>query len=224
MIVTAHQPGYLPGVSVIAKIAAADAVVWLDDVRFTMPGWTNRNQLPDGYWLTVPVERSDHRTPIREVTIAANPYAAAQRDWREQHVAALRARYTKAAHYDPRLVDVLTGALALPGAPLVELNLRLLDLILSDLGLPATSCQHRQSVVDAPVDGSLSTRLAKMVRAVGGTTYLNGPSPSLDSDAFAAEGIELATFRFAGRNPSVVDPLFRVGHLPSEPSQEVAAV
>lgn len=212
MIVTAHQPGYLPGVSVIAKVAKADAVVWLDNVRFTTPGYVNRNQLPDGTWLAVPVERENHRTPIREVTIGPDE------GWRSHHVAALTERYRDAPHFDPALLRIYETALAEQGAPLAELNLVLLDRILTQLGLaPAV---FRQS--DYPsAGGSLSSKLARMVKAVGGTAYLSGPSSQLDPEVFAREGVDLLYFRFAGENPTIIDPMFRTGQLPARPLQEV---
>lgn len=212
MIVTSHVPGYLPGVSVMAKVARADAVVWLDDVRFTTPGYTNRNQLADGTWLTVPVERESHRSLVREVTIAAG-------DWANDHLWKLRQHFLEAPHFEPALLGLLATRLAREGEPLVDLNLELISFISTILGLPAQ--QFRQS--DYPSGGgSLSSKLIRMVKAVGGTAYLSGPTNSLDPDLFAAEGIELLYFRYAGDNPSVVDPLFREGQLPTGPLQEVS--
>lgn len=214
MIITAHQPGYLPGVSVLAKVARADAVVWLDDARFTMPGWVNRNQLPNGQWLTIPVDRDNHRTPIREVTIAGG-------GWRGHHLRVLREQYGECEHYDQRLLGVIDGIRGGAGEPLVDLNLALIDLLLGGFGLSPR--QHRQHELELPAGGSLSTRIAKMVRAVGGTTYLSGPSTRLDPGVFANEGVELTYFTFAGPNPSAIDALFREGGLPSAPRQEVSA-
>lgn len=215
MIVTAHQPGYLPGVSVIAKVARADAVVWLDAVRFTTPGFVNRNQLPDGTWLAVPVDRESHRSTIREVTIGHDGGG-----WRQEHDAILRSRYGHFDHYDPGVAAVLDGPFAEHGAALADLNLILLERLLRDLGLRPE--QHRQGALElAPGGGSLTSRLIRMVQAVGGTAYLSGPTSRLDAGAFEAAGLQLLFFHYAGENPSVVDPLFRTGALPSEPRQEV---
>lgn len=213
MIVTSHRPGYLPGVSVIAKVAQADAVVWLDDVRFTTPGFVNRNQLPDGTWLAVPFDRENHRSTIREVTIGHDGGG-----WRHEHDALIRERYAHLEHFDPRITAVLDGPLAEPGQPLADLNLVLLSHVLEDLGLPVQ--QFRQSDYPTP-GGSLSSKLVRMVKAVGGTAYLSGPTSALDPAQFAAAGIDLLFFRYAGDNPTVIDPLFRTGELPARPLQEV---
>jgi hypothetical protein len=69
--------------------------------------------------------------------------------------------------------------------------------------------------------GSLSAKLAAMVKEVGGTTYLASASARLVPEVFDAAGVSLIFFRFAGANPSVIDPLFRTGELPSAPLQEV---
>lgn len=217
MIVAAHQPTYLPGVSVMAKVAQADAVVWLDGVRFTTPGYVNRNQLPDGTWLTVPVDRRDHRSTIAEVTIADD-------DWQGPHVNTLRGEYGEL--YDPTFSEILAGELgeySRTGHHLVDLNLELIGWMLSRFGLRPK--QFRQTDYPAP-SGSLSSKLVRTVKEVGGTTYLSGPSTRLDPDVFAAAGVKLAYFDFAGDNPSAIDPLLRDGELPSgagAPRQQVRA-
>ena len=211
MIVTAHQPGYLPGVSVVAKLAHADAVVWLDEARFTTPGFLNRNRLADGTWLTVPVCRRDHRTPIKDVTIASN-------GWQSDHIWTLRERFMGGDHFDPAFTEILASDQAQAGEPLVDVNLQLLGWIVDRLGLPVQ--QFRGSHYPAP-GGSFTSKLIRMVKEVGGTAYLSGPTRHLDREAFKREGLELLTFRFAGDNPSVVDPLLSTGQLPSRPLQEV---
>src|SRR4249920_720967 len=83
-VVTAHQPNTLIGANVVSKIRASDAVIWLDEVQYTKGGWTNRNKLPDGRWLTIPVERHVYGKPINRVRIG-EPV----KNWRELVIHAL---------------------------------------------------------------------------------------------------------------------------------------
>ena len=104
------------------------------------------------------------------------------------------------------------------GRPLVDLNLLLIEWAITSLGLGTR--EFRQSDYPTP-GGSLSSKLVRMVKEVGGTAYLSGPTSRLDAAHFEREGIELLYFRYAGDNPSVVDPIFRDRRLPSSPLQEV---
>lgn len=211
MIVCAHQPCYLAGSSVLAKVAHADAVIWLDDVRFTAPGYCNRNRLPDGTWLAVPVDRENHRTPIREVKIGHDGG-----DWQHRHQSLLRERYQNEPHFDSYPLSLIAAAEA--GTRLVDLNLGLLEWAINALGL--STREFRQSDYPTP-GGDLSSKLVRAVKAVGGTAYLSGPSTRLDPAVFEEAGVELLFFRYAGENPSVIDPLLRTGKLPTRPVQEV---
>lgn len=195
----------------VSKIARADAVLWLDEVRFTTPGFVNRNQLPDGTWLTVPVERRDHLTPIREVVIADD-------EWQAQHTQIIADHYAETPHFNRDIFVPLGGPIANAGSPLVELNLVLMSRIFDQLGLGVR--HHRQSEHRVP-SGSLSSKLAHAVKSIGGTAYLSGPTTALDPEVFEAADLELLFFHFAGDNPSVIDPLFRSGALPTTPHQEV---
>ncbi len=58
MIVSVHQPQYLPWLGYFDKIDRADIFILLDDVQFKKNEWQNRNRIKtaNGWqWLTVPV-------------------------------------------------------------------------------------------------------------------------------------------------------------------------
>jgi len=59
MILTAHQPSYLPWLGLFSKINQSDTFVFLDTVQFAKWDWSSRNKIrtPEGWiWLTVPVQ------------------------------------------------------------------------------------------------------------------------------------------------------------------------
>lgn len=196
MIVTAHQPNYLPGLSVAEKIAEADAVIWLDEVQYTHGGWTNRNRMPDRSWLTIPVERATDMASMNRVRIGDKP------GWREQHAATLARFYGSAA--EPLIAEIMR-----PYRLLIGLNLALLRILLAG----SETVWHFQSHLDgghaeialsmsAPELIPVSERLAMMVEEVGGDIYLSGASGRnyLDEQPFHERGIGLDYFDWRGRN------------------------
>ena len=55
MIVAAHQPHFLPWLGYLAKVAAADVFVVMDDLQYEAQNFQNRNRLKlnnGAQWLT----------------------------------------------------------------------------------------------------------------------------------------------------------------------------
>lgn len=207
VIITAHQPNYLPGLSVIEKVEAADAVIWLDEVQYSHGGWSNRNKMPDGSWLTVPVERRTDMGPINRVRISEHG------GWRSDHVKALAQHYGFPLPGDP--VAQIQDEINRPYRLLVGLNLALIR-ILGD----GSTAWHFQSHLDgghavwaggeeeyelAPI----SQRIAMMVAELGGDVYLSGPSGKnyLDEKPFDERGIKVDYWKFEGENHCAVSRL-----------------
>lgn len=208
MIVTAHQPNFLPGMSIVTKIEDSDAVIWLDEVAYSHGSWTNRNKLPNGDWLTVPVASGSAGQPINRVKLGKK----SKGDWREQTVAKLHEHMPSS----PELSKVCE-ILMRPHKSLIGLNVALLDVVLS-------SCDARwyfqsqldgghetiTAVSDAPEELlPISQRLALMVHEVGGRTYLSGPSGRhyLDERPFLERDIEVVYWEHTGPNPCVLEAL-----------------
>lgn len=194
-VVTIHQPNYVPALSVVEKVEAADIVVWLDDVAFSRGSYTNRNVMTDGSYLTVPV---DHRTldgPIRDVKISDH------RGWARRHVRTIHQNYGSTPVIDAACL-LISHRDHSPDLSLVSLNLALLSLLIrrprkgwfvqSELGLPA--------VDDA------SERLARLVEYVGGTEYLSGQSGRLylNERPFRARDIAVRYMEPRAVNPCVL--------------------
>jgi len=98
MILTAHQPAYLPWLGYFHKVALADVFVILDSVQYEKNSFINRNRIKTSNgeaWLTIPVEMKGHldRT-IRDVRIDSRS------NWRKKHWNSLLLNYRKAAFFD----------------------------------------------------------------------------------------------------------------------------
>lgn len=95
MIVSVHQPQYLPWLGYFAKMDRADVFVLLDTVQYKKNEWQNRNRIKTAQgwqWLTVPVL---YRFPqkIREVEINHRD------NWRHKQRQALISNYRKAPYW-----------------------------------------------------------------------------------------------------------------------------
>ncbi len=207
MIVTAHQPNFLPGLSVIEKCLAADTIVWLDEVLYSPGGFTNRNRLPDGTWITVPVVSGAWTLPINRVGISEHG------QWRQKMVRTIR------QHYRGGWRDDICDIIERPYRLLAGLNVALLEHIFRSA--------HPSHVFQSHLDGGraitavsehrtellpISVRLAMMVEEVGGDTYLSGQSGRnyLDERPFRQRGITVEYWNHTGPNPCALDLLERL--------------
>lgn len=184
----------------IQKVEFADAIIWLDEVQFSHGGFSNRNRMPDGSWLTIPIDRSTDMAEFNRVRISDH------RDWRKDHCKTLRQHYGSVA-------DMICDEIQRPYRLLIGLNLACLQIILGD----SDASWHFQSHLDggravtaisddrvelAPI----SARLALMVSELGGDVYLSGPSGRryLNETPFHDLGIQVDYWQHTGDNPCAV--------------------
>jgi hypothetical protein len=201
-VVAAHQLNFLPGASVMTKIQAADIVVWEDELEFTR-GYEHRNRLPDGRWLTVPVEYGSVGEPLNRVRIA--PRADDGKGWRQPMAAKI------ARAWPGRAGDAVAREILVPHRQLLGLNQALMEILFRELRI--FTSQRFQSLLAAGHEypGAVfnSERLAEMVVEVGGTVYLSGPSGRkyIDEAPFAARGVEVRYWQHEGPNPCALELL-----------------
>ena len=199
-VVSAHQSNFLPGLSVIQKVEAADAVIWLDEVQFSHGGFSNRNRMPDGSWLTIPIDRSTDMAEFNRVRISDH------RDWRRDHCKTLRQHYGHTA-------DAICEEIQRPYRLLIGLNLACLQILLSDSDTQWSFQSHLDggravtAISDDRVElAPISARLALMVAELGGDVYLSGPSGRnyLNEQPFHDLGIQVDYWQHTGDNPCAV--------------------
>lgn len=203
-----HQPNFLPRLSTLAKIYAADVWVVLDDVQFCRRDYQHRarlGQLTDPtrqQWLSLSVELPRGRaTRINEVRLVDQ--ARCQR-----RLEGLTAQYFARSRHWGQLRGPITEL-----ARLVGKTGRL------DEVAEASTCQllellgWRGEVVRSSaltVRPGRSERLADLVAAVGATTYLCGTGGAryLDEQAFRALGLDV---QYAAKPAWVADQVWQDG-------------
>lgn len=98
MILTAHQPAYLPWFGYFDKLVHSDIFIYLDTVQYEKNSFTNRNRIkgPQGeVMLTVPVFTKGHTSETMRNTKIDNRF-----DWRKKHLNSIFVNYKKAAYFE----------------------------------------------------------------------------------------------------------------------------
>ncbi len=133
VILTAHQPVYLPWLGLFHKIALADKFCFFDDVQYQPKGWNNRNKIKfsngQTNWLTVPVKRSGYREKSF-IDIEINNDIP----WRRKHSISIKNNYSRAKYYN-LYSDGLMEFYKKEWKYLVNLNYEMLLFFLEELGL-----------------------------------------------------------------------------------------
>lgn len=167
MILTAHQPVYLPWLGLFHKIALADAFVSFNQVQYQVKDWNNRNRIstPQGpIWLSVPVKKKGHlEKKYTEIEID-NSLPWARKHWRS-----LALSYKKAPHF-AAYADFFEAVYSREWNTLVELNEYMLRWFLETLGLKRTFL----SAADFEFQGSKSDLVLDMCKTVGAKAYIFG--------------------------------------------------
>jgi len=191
MIVTIHQPDFLPWLGFFDRWEKSDTYIVLDDVQFIRRGWHHRDKIKtqNGIeWLTVPVQKKGrYSQTIKEVRINN------EENWRHKHLETIQAAYRKATNFDlvyGRLSEIYNVDHDL----LISFNMNLLRLCSKMLDINTL-------VVFASefnVKSTGSQRLVDLVKSVGGKEYLTGSGSRdyLDEALFNKEGINVCWQKF----------------------------
>ena len=105
MIVSIHQPNYLPWLGYFNKIVRSDVFVIFDDVQFPIGKkgfFGNRNQIKTNssqLWLTVPVLDRSKCKNFNEIKINQN-------GWNEKHIKNIDNFYRKSEYFDVYYKDI----------------------------------------------------------------------------------------------------------------------
>lgn len=139
MIVSGHQPAYLPWLGLLHKASLCDVFVYMDDVQYLTQDWNNRNRVigRDGrpFWLTVPVDlKGSSSRLLKDIRIAPHRGKPSQH-WQASHWQSLRTCYGKTKYFAEYAPFFEWLYLDNEWSLLSELNLAVLDQALDWFGL-----------------------------------------------------------------------------------------
>lgn len=153
MILTAHQPSYLPWLGFFSKMVKSDTFVYLDTVSYSKWDWGSRNKIRthEGWmWLTIPILTGGNSNQIfTEVKIDNT------QQWARKHWKSISMNYSRAPFfslYENFFRDVYSNEWTY----LSELNEHITKFLMKSLGIKikfvkaSTSLQlegHKSSLV-----------------------------------------------------------------------------
>jgi len=179
------QPYFFPYAGYFRLIAEADIFVIYDCVQFPRRGWVHRNRLKraDGApgWLTLPVQKCARDTAIADIRLSAD--ASQRLDAQIQRFPALRQGLGR----DMLREAPVTGA----AMPLVDYLERGLAACCAQLDLSFKPV--RSSTLGIAPSLTAESRIIAIVRALGGSAYINAPGGRAlyDPTHFARHGLAL---------------------------------
>ena len=185
MILTAHQPVYLPWLGLFHKIAMADLFCYFDIAQYQTKDYNNRNKIKThngDIWLSVPVESKNHfAKSVGEIRIVHN-------GWARKHFKSIQLAYQKANYYRDYIEGLESILLAEPFATLAGLNLAMLRFLLRCLQLETAVIRAS----DYAFQGVKSDLVLDMCRQLKADTYIFGAQGQnyADVEKFRANGVE----------------------------------
>lgn len=217
MILSGHQPNYLPGVGLFIKIALSDKFMYVSEVQFDKKSWQNRNRIrtKDGWiWLTVPtLTKGKSEQKISEVEINN------QLEWGKKHFQSIRLNYCKAPYYN-YYIDFFEALYQKEWINLSELNIYITNYILKELRISTKILYD----VDFEFHKNKTDRLVEMCEATNCDIYLSnkGSENYVSIPSFQTLGKDHLYVHYLGKeypqvfrgfepNLSILDMLFNCG-------------
>ena len=189
MIVTGHQPNYLPYPGFFEKIARSDLFVVVDNVQFVKRGpfgWIHRNKIKKGAdwdWLTIPVlTKGKYEQTIQETKINS------QIPWARKHWRSLEFNYRKAPHF-AEYADDVKAIYDQTWDGITDLNVAFIRQILKWLSIDVPV----KISSEEGISGKSTDLVVDICKKTGANTYLSGihGKDYLDLPKFEEAGLQV---------------------------------
>jgi len=179
------QSSFIPWRGYFDFIASVDLFIFYDDVQFSKGSWRNRNLIKcqqGTKWLTVPVRHQSLKQLIMDTEIDDRT------DWRSLHLKHWASEYANTPYFED-VLNLLGTMGQHEDQTISQLNVRLIKAICAYLNI--NTPLMLSSELNA--EGARTGRLINVLKAVGATSYLSGPSADdyLEKEKFKKASIRL---------------------------------
>lgn len=188
------QPSYIPWRGYFHQIAKADLFIFYDDVQYDKRGWRNRNRIktPNGTrWLTIPVHSKGAQIesiPICDIKISW------EKNWAQDHWRTIQTSYAHAPFFSTYR-SIIERFYQQQPEFLADFTIDTTMQLTRLLGNDKTQFLRSSSL---KVSGTKTDRLLAVLKAVGATHYISGPSARdyIDNNKFVEAGISLEYMQY----------------------------
>ncbi|MEK3911927.1 WbqC family protein [Paenibacillus sp. FSL H7-0331] len=183
MIITAHQPAYLPWLGYFDKIKRSDVYVYMDNVQYEVRSFINRNKIKTSngsLWVTIPVKSKGHRDlPLNQIQVSDEV------DWRKDHLKTIYLNYKRAPRFEEKY-EILERLYSQEYIFLTDLCMEHTKFWFKQLGI--TTPIYR--LADLPIDSKKSDLILDICRYFKADQYISG--------ALGIDYLDEAQFKNAG--------------------------
>lgn len=186
MILSVHQPQYIPWLGYFDKIDKSDCFVFLDQVQYKPREYQNRNRIrtKNGWiWLTVPViSKGLGRQKICDVKVNNDT------DWQKKHWRSLKSCYQRAPFFKEHY-HFFERVYFAKWEKLIDLNIHIIKYLLKELNIKIP-LYYESKIGTSP---KATDRIIKICKKLKADTYLSGIGGKayLEEAKFAQAGIKL---------------------------------
>lgn len=191
MVLSVHQPQYIPWLGYFDKIDKSDCFVFLDNVQYKVREYQNRNKIriKDGWiWLTIPVtSKGMGRQKISEIKIDN------ESEWQKKHLRSFESWYGQAKFFK-KYHNFFENAYSIKWEKLMDLNIHIIKYLLKELKIETPL--YYESRVGTTSQGT--DRIIEICTKLKGSTYLSGIGGKdyLEEEKFSQAGIKLEYQKF----------------------------
>ena len=183
IILSAHQPVYLPWIGLFHKIALADIFCVFDIVQYQRKDFNNRNKIKTSsgpLWLTVPVKSSGRLDSIITDIEIIND------GWQKKHLKSIELNYKKTPYFEQYFFG-LRKILDTPYQYLVDLNFDILVYVLNVLDIDTKIVKAS----DYFFEGTKSELVLDMCIQLDADIYIFGEKGKdyTDVDVYKSKGV-----------------------------------
>ena len=190
MIVSIHQPNYLPWLGFFDKIKRSDLFVIFDDVQFPRGkkhfGHRNQIKTPNGAkWLSVPIKNKSDMVMFNGTLINY------ETTWQKDHCNLIKNNYQKTPYFNDYYQDI-ENIIMNEYKSLTELSTDLIRYFMTQLDI-RTTIAYSSELSESWEKGS--DKIFSILENTNATEYLTGSGPGsqryIDEKEFDKMGIDL---------------------------------